>query len=73
MSFLTLKSVWNNFQLLLLMTTMLTIGIFLGIVYQAVLEQYLLVFAIVGFSIGIWMLVMWLRKMFSEPHMEQVP
>jgi sulfite exporter TauE/SafE len=55
------------------MITMLTIGIFLGIVYQPVLEQYLLVFAIVGFSIGIWMLVMWLRKMFSEPHMEQVP
>jgi len=52
---------------------MLTIGIFLGIVYHPVLEEYLLFFAIFGFSVGIWMLVMWLRKMFSEPHMEQIP
>lgn len=73
MRFLILKSVWNNFQLILLMSTMMTLGIFLGIVYHPILEEYLLFFAIFGFSIGIWMLVMWLRKMFSEPHMEQIP
>jgi hypothetical protein len=73
MRFFSLKSVWSNFQLAVFKGALLCGGIFVGVVYHEMLERYLLLIAILGFALFAVVTVMWLRKMLSEPHLEQVP
>jgi hypothetical protein len=73
MRFFSLKSVWSNFQLVIFKGALLCGGLFFGVVYHETLETYLLLIAIVGFALIAVVVVMWLRKMLSEPHLEQVP
>jgi hypothetical protein len=46
---------------------------FIGIVYKDILEEHLLLITIVCISTSLWLLVLWVRKMLAEPHLEQVP
>jgi hypothetical protein len=73
MRFFTIKTVWNNLQFLVLKTALVSVGMFIGIVYKDILEEHLLLITIVCISTSLWLLVLWVRKMLAEPHLEQVP
>jgi hypothetical protein len=73
MRFFSLKTVWNNLQLLVFKIALISVGLFLGIVYRDILEQHLLLISIVCFATVSWVVVLWFRKMLAEPHLEEVP
>ncbi len=73
MRFFTIKTVWNNLQFLVLNIALVSVGMFIGIVYKDILEEHLLLITIVCVTTCLWLLVLWVRKMLAEPHLEQVP
>lgn len=73
MRILGIKTAWNNFQMLLIISTVFTLGLFFGSVYHIVLENYYFPLMVIGSLAGITFLFIWIKKMFEEPHMEQLP
>ncbi len=73
MRILGIKTAWNNFQMLLIIATIFTVGLFFGSVYHVVLENYYFLLIVTGSLSTITFLFVWIKKMFEEPHMEQLP